>query len=277
MTYLSISLSLSPYLSLSLQMFQLLSAATILVSVSGHGRWKCPAPRDVKDEKGNHITFDNTGNKYAACGPQSGKWGFGEVTALKPGWTTLTWEESVTHTGSPFRIAILDETETARVVLLDHIPHNEKSAPVPNSERTYVSYKISVKVPDIKCDKCSLQLLYVMTDKTVKCGSPVCYYNPQDAACNGKTDPNAASCAGAPNNDVCTAENLCFSNYHSCADVTITGTKSLGSYPLNSQPADWPYSSMKMQNYGAEVGEWSNAWLKGIPSNYTTQYTTLTC
>lgn len=112
-----------------------------------------------------------------ACGPQSGKWGFGEVTTLSPGWTTLTWEESITHAGSPFRIAILDETETARVVLLDHIPHNDKSAPDRNDESTYVPYKISVNIPDIQCDKCSLQLLYVMTDKTVKCGTPVCYYN----------------------------------------------------------------------------------------------------
>ncbi len=44
-------------------MFKALSATTILVTVSAHGRWKCPAPRDVNDENGNHIAFDNTGNK----------------------------------------------------------------------------------------------------------------------------------------------------------------------------------------------------------------------
>jgi hypothetical protein len=64
---------------------------------------------------------------------------------------------------------------------------------------------------------------------------------------------------------------------HSCADVTLTGSKSLSDYPFDSQPTDWPYASMKMQYYGAEVGEWSNAWLSGIPSNYTTDYGTLTC
>ncbi len=51
-----------------------------------------------------------------------------------------------------------------------------------------------------------------MTDKSVNCGTPICYYNPQDAACKGSTDPNAATCAGAPNSNVCTAEGLCFSN-----------------------------------------------------------------
>lgn len=194
-------------------MFKLLSLSTVTtVLVSAHGRWKCPLPRDELDENGNHITFDNTGNKYAACGPQSGKWGFGEVTTLSPGWTTFTWEESITHTGSPFRIAILDESETARVVLLDHIPHNEESHPDYTNEASYVEYKMSVNIPNVKCDKCSLQLLYVMTDKSVKCGIPTCYYNPDDAACKGSTDPNAATCPGAPNSQVCVAEGECFSN-----------------------------------------------------------------
>lgn len=45
-------------------MFKVLSlSATVTVLVSAHGRWKCPAPRDALDENGNHIKFDNTGNK----------------------------------------------------------------------------------------------------------------------------------------------------------------------------------------------------------------------
>lgn len=134
------------------------------------------------------------------------------MASLSPGWNTLTWEESISHTGSPFRIAILDETETARVVLLDHIPHNEESKPVAYLENTYATYTMSVNVPDIKCDKCSLQLLYVMTDKTVGCGTATCYYNPDDAACKGSTDPNAATCLGAPNDQACVAEDECFSS-----------------------------------------------------------------
>ena len=50
-----------------------------------------PPPRDALDESGQHIKFDNTGNKYAACGPESGKWGFGSITTLSPGWTTISW------------------------------------------------------------------------------------------------------------------------------------------------------------------------------------------
>ena len=150
--------------------------------------------------------------KGAACGPQSGNWGFGSVTTLNPGWNTLTWEESISHTGSPFRLAILDESEVARVVLLDHIPHNEDAKPVPYMESTYEIYSMSVNVPDIKCEKCSLQLLYVMTDKSVGCGIETCYYNPDDAECKGSTDPEAKTCAGASSDEVCVAENECFSN-----------------------------------------------------------------
>jgi hypothetical protein len=44
-------------------MLRIVNLATATVLVAGHGRWKCPAARDVLDESGNHITFDNTGNK----------------------------------------------------------------------------------------------------------------------------------------------------------------------------------------------------------------------
>jgi hypothetical protein len=247
--------------------------------ISGHGRWKCPLPRDANDENGNHIKFDNTGNKYAPCGPESGKWGFGTVTALKPGWTTFTWEESISHTGSPFRISILDENEKLVTVLLDHIPHNQNSSPNLNIEKSYTPYKMSINVPDIQCDKCTLQFLYVMTDKTVNCGTPTCYYNPDDAACKGSTDPDAPTCAGAPNDNVCVQEGECFSNYHSCSDVILQGSIPYTQFAQDSQPADWPYNAdhMKMQYYGAEVGPWSDNWLQGLPANYTTVYDVLSC
>lgn len=247
--------------------------------VSGHGRWKCPLPRDALDESGNHITFDNTANKYGACGPQSGKWGYGTVTALKPGWTTLTFEESVSHAGSPFRIAILDETEKETVVLLDHIPHDDTTTPDKSVESSYSPYKISVNIPDVRCARCTLQLLYVMTDKTVSCGTKTCYYNPDDSACKGSTDPAAATCTGAPNDNVCVAADECFSNYHSCSDVVLLGRTPLRKFAQDSQPADWPFNSanMKMQYYSAESGSWSNGWLNNVPSNYTTNYDVLSC
>lgn len=77
----------------------ILVALVLFKSVDAHGRWKCPLPRDELDDNSVHIEFDNTGNKNGACGPTSGKWGYGTVTTLRPGWVTLTWEESISHTG----------------------------------------------------------------------------------------------------------------------------------------------------------------------------------
>ena len=49
---------------------------------------------------GDHIKMDNTGNKIGACGPQSLNWGFGNVTTINPGWNTISWEESISHSGT---------------------------------------------------------------------------------------------------------------------------------------------------------------------------------
>lgn len=106
----------------------------------------------------------------------------------------------------------MDASETARIVLLDHIPHNEQSFPTAGDESTYVEYKMSVNIPDVNCEQCVLQLLYVMTDKTVSCNIETCYYNPDDAACKGSTDPEAESCPYAPNDEPCVMEDECFSN-----------------------------------------------------------------
>jgi hypothetical protein len=108
----------------------------------------------------------------------------------------------------------LDNNETARIVLLDHIPHNDAGT---NSDRynesKYIESKISVFIPDVLCVKCVMQLLYIMTDKIVKCNQPLdCYYDPDETACKGSTDPDAATCFGAANDNVCTQDGLCWSN-----------------------------------------------------------------
>jgi len=246
-----------------------------LVSVSGHSRWRCPKARDWNDETGKHIPFDNTGNKNGPCGPYSGKYGMGGIVSLVPNsWQTLTWEESVAHKGAPFRISILDQDEVERVVLLDHIPHNENAAPIAGLESTYTPYTISVFIPDVSCVQCSVRVLYFMTDKTVNCGVPKCFYHPDDSACSGHTDSSPA-CAGAPNNNPCRYAGACFSNYHSCFDATINGTVPIDEASF-SQPLDWPYVALS-PFYGLEVGNWTNAQLQGIPAAYNTQAGTNFC
>jgi len=181
---------------------------------------------------GNHIAFDNTGNKYGPCGPFSGMYGMNGVRALKPGPLTLTWEESIAHVGSPFRLAILDENEEVKVVLADHIPHND-AAKSSFLERTYTPYHLTVEIPDVKCEKCTLQLIYFMTDKTVKCGSLLCTYHADDSACSGQIDAAEPTCFGAPNDVPCKEKDSCFSNYHTCTDVSIAGTRAFDEFELD--------------------------------------------
>lgn len=213
-------------------MLQLTLLVIFISRVVSHARWKCPLPRDLLDATGKHISFENTGNKIGPCGPIT-QWGYGTFTSINPGWNTLTFEESISHKGSPFRIvckifqniflflinlkvtiwkALLDGEGNTLIVLLDHIPHNDAAAPFPNNETSYAPYKISVFVPDINCHKCSIQLLYVMTDKSTACGMNSCKYYPNNSACKGSTDPASKTCPGAPNSDVCGKAHTCFSN-----------------------------------------------------------------
>lgn len=64
---------------------------------------------------------------------------------------------------------------------------------------------------------------------------------------------------------------------HSCTDVVINGKYPLSDFAMDSQPADWPYKSMKMQYYGAEIGKWSNGLLESVPANYTTDFKSFQC
>jgi hypothetical protein len=238
--------------------------------VIGHARWKCPKARDFNSPNGAHISFDNTGNKVGPCGPYSGVkyWGLGGVTKLNPGLMTFIWEESISHKGSPFRLAILDENEKMVALLLDHIPHWDNSHPNMMNESSYVPYKITVNIPDINCTQCSLQLLYIMTDKTTFCNIENCTYYSENSACSGHID-DTPQCFGAPNSDKCLNPNTCFSNYHSCTDIRINGKLSLKDY-YGDEPNNWPYSKLKKNVYRKESANWENGWLLNIPKDFTT-------
>lgn len=245
------------------------------VAVHGHARWKCPLPRDVNDEMGNHEAFMNTGNKRGPCGPFSGKenWGRGPVATLKPGLQTLTWEESISHAGAPFRIAILDENEEAKVVLLNHIPHWDASKPTPGKEATYTQYRMTVNIPDVACDKCSLQLLYVMTDKTTRCtnSTAVCDLYMDDTECSGRLDKSQPKCQGASTDEPCKRANTCFSSYWSCASVVMKGSVPIAQARV-APPRDWPFANMPNMSFGVERGNWTNGWLSvaNLPKAYIT-------
>mmetsp|Transcript_23179 Transcript_23179/g.35162 ORF Transcript_23179/g.35162 Transcript_23179/m.35162 type:complete len:339 (+) Transcript_23179:79-1095(+) len=182
--------------------------------VLAHARWKCPEPRN-----------EDTGIKSGPCGPDTNDFTANDnvpLMEIKPGPMRVIFEESVSHTGSPFRIALSgdgsDEDDTC--VLLDHIPHHDNASQRPRliDPSTYTPYVITIDIPDVKCERCSLHLANPMTDKISLKGSPTGI---------GCTDPDGT----------------CFSVYHSCTiPFRIAGTISRSEYVCPAQESidDWP-------------------------------------
>eukprot|EP01089_Gocevia_fonbrunei_P010425 TRINITY_DN2316_c0_g1_i1.p1 TRINITY_DN2316_c0_g1~~TRINITY_DN2316_c0_g1_i1.p1 ORF type:complete len:240 (+),score=40.99 TRINITY_DN2316_c0_g1_i1:255-974(+) len=148
------------------------------------------------------------------------------------------------HKGSPFRIALTvqgSDYNYEQHILLDHIPHNDNPAKsiVFTDPSTYGQYQINVEIPDIKCEKCALQLLMVMTDKIT---------------------PNT-SCTYEPNCTTCTTPGTCFSNYHSCANIVIDGSTPIDKWNYTyTPPAQWPFTQ-PTHVYDQESAAWADSWL----------------
>ncbi|KAL7528048.1 hypothetical protein ACHAWF_002422 [Thalassiosira exigua] len=199
--------------------------------VSCHSRWSCPEPRSP-----------SAGIKSGLCGDDDNNFsdpllvggGAGSIVEVKPGPLRVAFEESIHHTGAPFRISLSSEwappwildlgpwatplgfnlayngsklfavsccpiatfpstgdgDDRDACVLLDHIPHNDCCGPYLRDPSTYTRYEITITIPNVMCERCSLHLSNPMTDKIGINGSP---------SGIGCTDPGT-----------------CFSVYHSC-------------------------------------------------------------
>eukprot|EP00986_Skeletonema_menzelii_P002718 scaffold764_cov79-Skeletonema_menzelii.AAC.6 len=164
-----------------LQQFLLLVAVPPLAH--SHSRWQCPAPRS-----------SSTGIKNGPCGsqPLSIYQTDSAIDEIKPGPLRIIFEESIHHTGAPFRISLSnDGTDDDACVLLDHIPHNDCCQPDYFDESSYTKYVLTIEIPNVSCERCSLHLSNPMTDKIGIDGSP------NGIGC---TDPDGS----------------CFSVYYSC-------------------------------------------------------------
>jgi hypothetical protein len=140
---------------------------------------------------------------------------------IQPGPLRVIFEESITHTGAPFRISLSgDGSDDEVCILLDHIPHNDNSRPSSSDASTYTPYVITIEIPDVSCERCSLHLSNPMTDKIGSNGAP---------SGIGCSDPNGT----------------CFSVYHSCTKpFRIAGTVPRSDYVCIYEsmvgPSDWP-------------------------------------
>lgn len=164
----------------------------------------------------------STGIKSGPCGTEG--FDIGEVTVFAANSTVrLEVIETIHHVGAPYRIAlskVMDDS-FATGILLNHIPQHTRNAKA--------TLFIDVAIPDVDCSSmCALQILSVMTDK-IGSGS----------TCEYKEDGQTGSC---------------FSNYHSCANVVISGTVARDQWSFR-QPANWPYKDLERSMYTQESSE----------------------
>ena len=125
-----------------------------------------------------------------------------------------------------------DGSDDGSCVLLDHIPHNDCCRPSLSDPTSYTPYTITINIPNVSCERCSLHLSNPMTDKIGYNGSPTGI---------GCTDPGT-----------------CFSVYHSCTrPFRIVGNTSEegGSAVPRSQ-----YTCPSLQSINED---WPTVWTGG--------------
>lgn len=101
--------------TLGLALVALLVAALLPRSVEGHAKLIYPVPRSQE-----------VGIKNGPCGPETGQF-TGTFETIRPGPLTIEWEETISHDGAPYRLALSREASDdgySECILLDHIPHN---------------------------------------------------------------------------------------------------------------------------------------------------------
>jgi len=155
----------------------------VVPHVMGHIALLSPEPRNP-----------STGIKSGPCGGDA-FWGNGQpTTTVAPGTLTVQWEETINHEGTPFFFALScgDDTQYKDWILTSHLKHNDIGLK---------DYQFDIEIPDINCPQASLALINPMTDK-IQADTCCCY-----------GDFGAA----AP------LEPQCFSVYHTCANIEITG------------------------------------------------------
>lgn len=207
----------------------------LFMGAEAHVRFTCPPPRS-----------DRTNEKVGPCdAADNGMPAF----ELQPGLNTIKWEETINHPGAPTRFALsLDGVDDGYedCVLLDHVPHNDAFSNTYGPQPTTpTQYSITLYIPDVACERCTLQMISVMSDEVH--GVP--YFT--SCAYQGAQDKH-----GQP---------TCQQVYHSCAVVKINGSKprnELAKCPSFNQQLQWPF----MNGQTPSVYNW-----KGDPGTYNKQ------
>jgi len=149
-----------------------------------------------------------------------------QITTIAPGNFTVVWEETISHTGAPYVIAISYGDDNHPLLLADNIPNNPLGA-------TPKKYAFTIVIPDIACDKCTLEMYNPMTDSL----------------------PSGTTCTYPPG-----SANQCLAVYHACADIKISGKGDVQNFANNYKfqyPSCWVQNPTPIQgNYGRVLGKY---------------------
>lgn len=155
-----------------------------------------------------------TGEKMGPCDISTDDGSVPAFSLKANSLNTVTWLESISHPGAPARFALsregtsLEESEAGfeTCLLLDHVPHDALSRPIFGDQSTWHRSSITLWIPDIKCERCYLQMISVMSDAI--------HGVPSDTECAYK---------GALAYDEDLDYPGCPAVYHSCSPVKIDG------------------------------------------------------
>ena len=156
--------------------FILITAAMLIVCIDyfdraeGHARIKPGSTLEPRSE--------SSGLKTEPCGDVDPSTDSDDIKVLKAGdQLKVYWEETINHPGW-FRIAFSKDGKTGfdDNVLKDDIKDDQDGYVSYNDPDTWHQFSTTVTLPDIECDKCTIQLIQVMTDRD----PPTNYYSCAD-------------------------------------------------------------------------------------------------
>mmetsp|Transcript_2333 Transcript_2333/g.2664 ORF Transcript_2333/g.2664 Transcript_2333/m.2664 type:complete len:520 (+) Transcript_2333:47-1606(+) len=228
--------------------------SSMVFFVTGHVRMECPPPQSGKSgEKRGPCDV----NVIASMLEEDEDNDSIPAYPLIPGaLNTVTWLESIPHPGAPVRFALsrdvgadassetnneeddffgstsISMEEYAELftasfescLLLDHVPHDAHSQPNYRNESTWHRSSITLWIPDIKCERCHLQLISIMSDEM--------HGVPKNTKCSYKNKIVVDNINNNNDNNITdTSEEEeqeqypdCPAVYHSCSPVSINGT-----------------------------------------------------
>ncbi len=162
-------------------------------SVSAHAR--------LKPGSGTPPRNDSTGLKTAECGGETVPRGT-SPKVYKPGEEiTVEWEETINHPGYfVIRFSEADDKNFDRHVLVEKFVDTQNTAI--DSPTAYHKYSTKVKLPNVVCESCTLQLIQVMEENPA---APTCYYSCSDIKLAGTKSATGATTTPAVSPLACPA------------------------------------------------------------------------